>query len=202
MSPRDDGRGSLGDVLGRENSSFFPPILLLLTLTLALTLPASSSASLISTKHGLTSFHCFDYCQLIHFLVLLRGYPRFTTVIPTTIIIISSSKKESWSGLPSFLFFLQRVLSHQSTVTMAAAAAQDDDYNSSDIEVPEAQNPYAHLGRASIISMLANAGEERAESKIKSKQLVDSTGAPGTRQIRASWVNRFKDFAQGVLRHG
>ena len=84
----------------------------------------------------------------------------------------------------------------------AAAAAQDDDYDSSDIEVPEVHNPYAHLGRKSIISMLANADEDRAESKIKSMQLRDRDGAPGTLRVRAIWLNRFEEFAQGVLRHG
>ena len=81
-------------------------------------------------------------------------------------------------------------------------ATQDNDYNSSDLEVPEFSNPYANAGSANINTILANAGEDRPESKIKSKQLMDNHGAPLSREFRARWLQRFKDFAQGSLRHG
>jgi hypothetical protein len=46
----------------------------------------------------------------------------------------------------------------------------DDDFNSSDLDIPEApQNPYADLGRESINSMLDSAFKDRKDSKIKSK---------------------------------
>jgi hypothetical protein len=77
----------------------------------------------------------------------------------------------------------------------------DDDFNSSDIEIPEKPNPYAHLGEDSILSMLNRQFDDRVESKIGSKQLQQVSGAPNTRYTRALWFERFKQFCTGTLRH-
>lgn len=77
-----------------------------------------------------------------------------------------------------------------------------DDFNSSDIEMPEQRpNPHAQLGRASIEAMLQNTLEHRVQSKVKSAQLTFVHGAPGTRTDRSRWANRFSAFCEKVLKH-
>jgi hypothetical protein len=77
----------------------------------------------------------------------------------------------------------------------------DDDFNSSDIEIPDKPNPYARLGEDSINSMLNRQFEDRVESKIAPKQLQQVTGAPSTQINRALWFQRFTKFCEGTLRH-
>jgi hypothetical protein len=55
--------------------------------------------------------------------------------------------------------------------------ANDDDFNSSDIEIPDKPNPWAHLGKESIQKMLDRQFEDRVERKIASKQLQHIKGA-------------------------
>jgi hypothetical protein len=81
-----------------------------------------------------------------------------------------------------------------------AIAMEDDDFNSSDIELPEAQpNPHAHRGAQSIESMIKSAFQDRRESKIQSKMLQHGAGAPGTVVARNIWSNRFDWFRTHTL---
>lgn len=77
----------------------------------------------------------------------------------------------------------------------------DDDFNSSDIEMPSTQpNKWGHLGQGIIEKMLAEAMENRIESKMKSKTLANVKGAPGVVAGRARWMNQFKRFMADVLK--
>jgi hypothetical protein len=78
----------------------------------------------------------------------------------------------------------------------------DDDFNSSDLEIPERSNPYADLGKDSIKQMLDNAFEDRKDSKIQSKQLIFTASCPGTLVDMSRWANRFKSFRESTLNHG
>jgi hypothetical protein len=77
----------------------------------------------------------------------------------------------------------------------------EDDFNSSDLEVPESINPNANLGKASIEAMLADAFELRKSTKVKGKQInsLNVLGAPGTQKDRSRWANRFSSFYSVVL---
>jgi hypothetical protein len=78
----------------------------------------------------------------------------------------------------------------------------DDDFNSSDIELPEPpSNPYAHFGQESIEKLLDRATEHRIMTKVQVKQLSDNTGAITTLNGRQLWNNRFKAFCQATLKH-
>jgi hypothetical protein len=81
-----------------------------------------------------------------------------------------------------------------------AEANDQDDFNSSDIEIPETINPHAHRGMMSIQRMIATAFEDRVQSKIQSKSLTNSAGAPGTIIARSTWINRFDSFRQNTLK--
>jgi hypothetical protein len=83
----------------------------------------------------------------------------------------------------------------------AAAPCNMDDFNSSDMEVPEKENPYAHLGKDSIASMLSRQFEDRVNSKVASKLLTQVSGAPMTQRNRALWYQRFQAFCKGTLNH-
>lgn len=78
---------------------------------------------------------------------------------------------------------------------------EDDDFNSSDLELPDAQpNPHAHRGAQSIKSMIESAFQDRRDSKLQSKMLQDSAGAPGTVIARNTWANRFDWFRTHTLK--
>jgi hypothetical protein len=78
----------------------------------------------------------------------------------------------------------------------------DDDFNSSDIEIPEpAPNPYAHLGQESIEKLLERATEHRLMTKLRVKQLENVHGAITTISGRRLWNNRFKAFCGATLKH-
>jgi len=81
-----------------------------------------------------------------------------------------------------------------------AEVNDQDDFNSSDIEIPETTNPHAHRGMQSIQRMIATAFEDRVQSKIQSKSLTHSAGAPGTIIARSTWINRFDSFRQNTLK--
>jgi hypothetical protein len=81
-----------------------------------------------------------------------------------------------------------------------ADSNDQDDFNSSDIEVPEIVNPHAHRGMQSIQRMIDTAFEDRVESKIQSKTLTHIDGAPGTIIARSTWINRFDSFKQNTLK--
>ena len=77
----------------------------------------------------------------------------------------------------------------------------EDDFNSSDIELPPAPaNPHAHRGIQSIEAMIASAFQDRRDSKIQSKTLQLDHGAPGTVVARTTWANRFDAFRVHTLR--
>ena len=79
-----------------------------------------------------------------------------------------------------------------------------DLFNSSDIEIPESENPHAHRGMQSIERKKATAFDDRVTSKILSKGLTHSSGAPGTIIARSTWIKRFNSFREYSLkkRHG
>lgn len=77
----------------------------------------------------------------------------------------------------------------------------EDDFNSSDIEIPVAQaNPHAHRGQQSIEAFIASAFQDRTASKIQSKTLQQIDGSIGTRMARELWANRFDAFRTHTLR--
>ena len=76
-----------------------------------------------------------------------------------------------------------------------------DDFNSSDIELPEAPpDPHAHLGSRSIAAMIETASRDRVQSKIESKMLRQDSGAPATQLQRRLWSNRFDAFRTHTLK--
>lgn len=100
-----------------------------------------------------------------------------------------------------------------------------DDFNSSDIEIPERQgkcaliqglrffpvhwrarklmrcsvDEYAHLGGDSLHRALARAAEDRVSSKIAYKQRPIYYGSPRTKNAQAVWRNRFLGFLKDSL---
>ncbi|KAH7412525.1 hypothetical protein BKA64DRAFT_770267 [Cadophora sp. MPI-SDFR-AT-0126] len=76
----------------------------------------------------------------------------------------------------------------------------DDDINSSDIEVELPVDPFASAGTRSIQEMLEFSVVDRLESKKRSKQLRFSHGSKKTQYINHLWYNRFQGFRSGVLR--
>ena len=71
--------------------------------------------------------------------------------------------------------------------------ADNDDFNSSDIEVPEpAQNPrFKRRGEQSIREIIEHAHEDRVASKVFEKSFTFGRGAPLTQTTQKLWSNRF-----------
>lgn len=79
---------------------------------------------------------------------------------------------------------------------------EDDTFNSSDIEMgPPPPSRWAHLGKQSIESIVANATADRLSSKNVSQHLENVTGAPGTIKLRNRWLNLFESFCKETLKH-
>lgn len=84
---------------------------------------------------------------------------------------------------------------------MVSAATQDDDFNSSDIEVDAPRlDRFATAGAHSVDNILANASSLRFDTKKAVKQLQSISGAPMTRMQRARWGNAWNSFYKGVLK--
>ncbi|KAH5740176.1 hypothetical protein HBI18_048610 [Parastagonospora nodorum] len=81
-----------------------------------------------------------------------------------------------------------------------AGIIDDEDFNSSDIEVEPRPNPFAHFGQASLDRALAAATEDRRASKISFKQKPLFSGSPGNQHAQALWSNRFSAFRTGTLK--
>lgn len=76
-----------------------------------------------------------------------------------------------------------------------------DDFNSSDVEIPEAApRRFAHNGKRSIDSMLQNATDIRRSTKIAVAQRARNFTAPSTESQYELWTNRFKQFLTDVLK--
>jgi hypothetical protein len=70
-----------------------------------------------------------------------------------------------------------------------------DDFNSSDIELEEAQPKLNfRAGYKSIQSMVETRDEDRIATKNRLRQLQDTRGAPGSIYMRALWLNRFEGY--------
>jgi hypothetical protein len=80
-------------------------------------------------------------------------------------------------------------------------AVYDDDFNSSDIEIPDVHNPYTSLGQDSISKLVANSTKHRITSKVRVKTLQYISGAEPTIKQRNLWANRFRDFCKSTLKH-
>jgi hypothetical protein len=62
----------------------------------------------------------------------------------------------------------------------------DDEFNSSDVEFTSAVNPFDRQGARAVEAILQNPRETRISTKIASKSLQISYGAPGTQIARAA----------------
>ncbi|OBT84860.1 hypothetical protein VE02_05892 [Pseudogymnoascus sp. 03VT05] len=79
-------------------------------------------------------------------------------------------------------------------------ADHDGDFNSSDIEIDEIEDPLANLGARSIDAIIESAFADRIASKRSSKLLKYTKGAPGTVTTNATWMNRFVAFQVNTLK--
>ncbi|PVH99893.1 hypothetical protein DM02DRAFT_413875 [Periconia macrospinosa] len=76
----------------------------------------------------------------------------------------------------------------------------DDDYDSSDIEVPPTNTTPKVFGKASIDRIIDNAKEDRRSSKIAFKTLALTHNSPGAEYASSLWVSRFQAFREHTLR--
>lgn len=73
-------------------------------------------------------------------------------------------------------------------------AEMDDDFNSSDIDIPEeaiVAPRWKDAGAKSIARMIDEKVENRLFSKVFEKTLTFQKGAPGTKYAQQLWSNRF-----------
>ncbi|KFY43691.1 hypothetical protein V494_01849 [Pseudogymnoascus sp. VKM F-4513 (FW-928)] len=76
----------------------------------------------------------------------------------------------------------------------------EDDYNSSEIEFEERQNPFFAAGSRSITAIIDHALEDRVQSKKVSKTLTHAEGSRKTEYLSTLWMNRFAAFRQHTLK--
>lgn len=81
-------------------------------------------------------------------------------------------------------------------------ADSEDDFDSSDIEVPPLpENPFALHGEKGVRYVLEHKSGGRIASKIAFKSLTSCHGAPGTRARKQKWKKIWMVFYQESLRH-
>ncbi|RYP41052.1 hypothetical protein DL768_010546 [Monosporascus sp. mg162] len=82
-------------------------------------------------------------------------------------------------------------------------ANMNEDFNSSDpsdLDEPQPEGKWTHLGQLSIQSMLESALQIRRDTKVAVRRATFHSSDPGKEVARARWYNRFMAFRQDVLR--
>ena len=78
--------------------------------------------------------------------------------------------------------------------------ADDDDFNSSDIDVSDDIDHRSSIGTRAINSIIQRSAIERIESKNVVKKLRDIANIPSTQIHRDYWHELFKNFATHTLK--
>lgn len=147
---------------------------------------------------------CSDSKKMIISRMRLRGVWRYLShVINSNIVRQGRDSSCLWDCVrvapfhthyqlpPRFYdsIILRSLLNHYHSILIVnhLIAAMDSDFDSSDIEPPDAPpNPHAHCGNQTIEAMILTTMEDRGQSKIDTKMLTQNSGAPGTVVARST----------------